>query len=1139
MNKRLFVEVLPQYRSEEQALAQQLKVKELRKVKVYDLIDTNEETFIYFRDEILKDDHTNKVSEVIETGLATLAYEALEGQYDQETDWSNRLIHDDKTKIKVSTLLIFPETTDVKAIQDYYINPLEYKIKDLNKLEYTINTKVKPMKNYEGFIAMNHDELQALYLNEGFAMELDDLVFIQEYFIKEGRDPMETELLVLDTYWSDHCRHTTFMSELESITFDDFGLRDEIEKSFKLYLSDKEALGRSHKAISLMDITAQNGRYAKQILNDQIIELSEEVNACSIKIDVDVDGIKEPWLLMFKNETHNHPTEIEPFGGASTCIGGAIRDPLSGRAYVYQAMRITGSANVFEDPIPNKLPQAIISRSAAHGYSHYANQIGITSSYLKEIYHDSYKAKRMELGAVVGAIKESDLIRETPQDKDLVIMLGGRTGRDGVGGATGSSDVQTQDASEVNAAEVQKGNALEERKIIRLFRNPEVSRMIKKSNDFGAGGISVAIGELADGLEINLDNVKLKYEGLNPTEIAISESQERMAVVLDPKNADRFLELAAEEGCEAVVVAHVNTSNRLIIKDQNGTYVDLDRDFLDSGGITQKAKAHIVEGNQASPFVSDQEISKQTILDEVSLLKNASQKGLAQMFDANEAYIKPLLGKNQLTPNIGSVQKIPLLKGTTNTVSVLTHGFITEVAQYSAFMSGTYSVIESVSKTVALGGDYTKIYLSFQEYFNRLTTKEKWGNVVQTLLGTYSTQRALGICAIGGKDSMSGTYEDIDVVDTLVSFACSPQNANTIVSSELKSTDSYLYLLKTPMDESGLVDFDKLKENYDAYYGLILNKKVLSSSTTDDVSVIMALFKMAFGNEIAFDITVDSQAIMPGSILFESKELLDGFDCIGKTTSARICHINDIELSLQEIMDLNTQTLEPIYPSGGTNPVISKKEYSPNLSPLLNSGSKVLIPVFPGTTGEYDLVQMFENKGAHVTQFVYLDNPEDLENAISVCDLLVLPSGSANGDVPAVASIIVQTLKKVSPAIHHHLDQGKQIIGFQNGFQALVKSGLLPHGRIQEPSLGIAMNESGRHIAMSVEVGENMLYSSTTYGRLVGDVQEHNIAATYTHINPSGSIKDVEALISDNKLVFGRMSYADEHFIDSLFKRSM
>lgn len=1139
MNKRFFIEVKNEYKVEDKNIA--------RKIEVIDLFDLSPEDLLEIKDTILHDPLTQTISETLEVNEPYFAYEAVDGQYDQKLDWLKTLLN--KEEVKTSTILVLNEGVNKDDYINYNINPLEYTIKDLNKMEYKVNNTMKAMEDFTGFINFDKDQIKDFYDKHGLAMEIEDLFFIQDYFIKEGRDPIETEIRVLDTYWSDHCRHTTFMSELDSIIIDQSPLKEAIEESFKLYLSDKEELGRSDKAISLMDVTAQNGRYAKKIEKDDVIEVSDEVNACSIRITVDNDGVDEPWLLMFKNETHNHPTEIEPFGGASTCIGGAIRDPLSGRAYVYQAMRITGAANVLEsneETHPDKLAQSFISKSAAEGYSHYARQIGITASYVKEIYHDSYKAKRMELGAVVGAIKESDLIREQPQAGDVVVMLGGRTGRDGVGGATGSSDVQSLETAESNAAEVQKGNALEERKIIRLFKDPVISRMIKKSNDFGAGGVSVAIGELADGLDIDLSKVLTKYDGLNPTELAISESQERMAVVLDKSNVEEFIKRADKENVETSIVAHVTDTNRLVIRDQENTYVDLDRNFVDSGGITQHANAHIVDNNKENPLTKIYDQTKENLLEEASRLENASQAGLAQYFDAQESTIKPLLGKTQLTPNIGSVQSIPLASGRTNTVSVLTHGFIPSVSEYSPFVGGSLAVVESVSKTVALGGDYKKVYLSFQEYFNRLTDDKKWGNVLSALLGTYKTQRELGICAIGGKDSMSGTYEDLNVVDTLVSFACSPQDERNMVDSVLKEVESNIYLIPTPINDLGLVDFDTLKENYETYHNLIQTHKVLAASTSDDTSILFAAVKMALGNKVGFEILSDSviTAIKPGSILFQTQETLDQFELLARTNlQEEIILKNKDLISLDEIITANTQPLNELYPFNDFQ--TSKNSMETTMHDHLEGLSKetvnVLVPVFPGTSREYALIQELENQGASVTTFVYSNNDAEFAQAIEVSDIIALADGSVNGDLPnpAVLTSIVFNRPVVKEALNQLMSNKKLILGFGNGFQTLVKTGLLPHGQVQEASLAFTQNSNGRHVAgvnklintnpesFWTQNAQPALYQSSSTGRLVGDTKNLSVLSRYKDINPTGSHDDIEALASHNGLVFGRMSETD------------
>lgn len=1153
MNKRVYLKYLgnEEIKSIEAMLSRHLGkvVTGTSKYYVYENTNSTEEDINSFINEILKDDLVSTISDEIKMSDWMISYEAVDGQYDQITEWSNQFI---KTgNIKVSEILVFNEAIDLDKVKRLLVSPLEYQEKNMN--EYSLN-KVgvkKALKVYPNFINFNNEEMRTFYDEHGFAMEFEDLMFIQDYFVKEQRNPTETELLVLDTYWSDHCRHTTFMSEIEEVKFEDFELREAIENSFKHYLKDKEELGRSHKAISLMDITAQNGRYAKQVWNDNTIEVSDEVNACSIRISVDVDGHEEPWLLMFKNETHNHPTEIEPFGGASTCIGGAIRDPLSGRAYVYQAMRITGSGNVLEtleETRVDKLPQEFISKQAAKGYSHYADQIGISSSYVKEIYHDSYVAKRMECGAVVGAIKESDLIRQEPVDGDVVIMLGGRTGRDGVGGATGSSDVQTTDSKETNAAEVQKGNALEERKIIRLFKDPKISSIIKKSNDFGAGGVSVAIGELADGLEIDLDKVKLKYNDLNATEIAISESQERMAVVLDPKHEEEFLLAAEKENIEAVTVARVNNSFRLVIKDAQGVYVDLDRGFVDSGGITQKAKAVIKDKQLVNPLSQNYVLDKENILSDLGQLKNASQAGLAEYFNGSGALIKSHLGKTKLSPNIGSVESIPVEQGETNTVSMLTHGFIPEVSEYSPYVGGSLAVVESLSKTVAMGGDFRKVYFSFQEYFNRLTTPEKWGNVMQALLGTYEAQKAFKLCAIGGKDSMSGSYEDLDVVDTLVSFACSPQNKDLLVTSEFKNQDSYVYLIEVPMNDLGLVNYEMLIQKYDEFYELVKANKVLSASTTDDASIIVSLIKMAVGNLIGLDLNdkVDLSRMRPGSILFESSEELADFICIGKTTLEANLVVNNTVIGLNELIEVYTGTLDAVYPFKHlTTPVYETFNKSVNTNEVSNE-IKVLVPIFPGTTGEYDVIKAFKDQGATADEFVYQDNPEVFAKAITEADIICFADGAMNGDVPSVAAFGVNVLSNqvVKEAIMTHLSLDKKILGFGNGFQLLVKTGLLPYETFNDSNLSFTLNNKGSRVSLNVDVvatkidsiwtqnlSSDEVYVSSTYGKLVGEVEEKYIAFRYQGLNPTGSISDVEGLRSTKDNVFGRMGQINHKIV--------
>ncbi len=1155
MNKRLYVETHTNYEVEKiEALIERhlgQSITGTRKLSVFDFIQTDENTFNNFYENVLKDELVHSIYETVELGDVYIAYEAVGGQYDQASEWAQVLLKNDDVRVEVSELIIFKEQVDLKAVRRLLVNPLEFQDKDLAVFNVNPLDEVTPMQVYNDFIELDESALRTFYNEHGFAMEYEDIQYVQDYFINEKRNPTETELLVLDTYWSDHCRHTTFMTEIQEVEFESFPLKDAIEASFKHYLKDKAELGRAHKPLSLMDITAQNGRYAKNVLKDDIIEVSEEVNACSIRINVDVDGVDEPWLLMFKNETHNHPTEIEPYGGASTCIGGAIRDPLSGRAYVYQAMRITGSGNVLEtlsETRVDKLPQAFIAEQASAGYSHYADQIGVSSSYVKEIFHDSYRAKRMECGAVVGAIKESDLIRQSPVTGDVVVMMGGRTGRDGVGGATGSSDIQTTESTVTNAAEVQKGNALEERKIMRLFRDPKISSIIKKSNDFGAGGVSVAIGELADGLLIDLDSVKLKYPGLNPTEVAISESQERMAVVLDPKHVQFFLDKAAAENVEAVVVAEVNDTHRLVIKDANGTYVDLDRTFVDSGGITQKTNALIKNTDVENPLMSYYEINEANILADLQTIQNASQAGLAQRFNAHGALIKPLLGKHQLTPNIGSVESLPILKGTTNTVSMLTHGFIPSVNEYSPYVGGALAVVESLSKTVAMGGDFRKVYFSFQEYFNRLTSSDRWGRVMQALLGTYEAQKQFGLCAIGGKDSMSGSYEGVDVVDTLVSFACSPQKKDLLISSELKSTDSYLYLMDAPIDELGLVDYEALMNQYDAYYALAQDKTILSAMTTDDASIIVTLTKMAMGNHIGFDVALNAEhtSIRPGSIVFETQTEVEGFTFLGKTQVDETANINSVSIALDTLVKANTSVLSPVYPVDGFKVEDAKPVVDNVVSDnTVASGGSVLIPVFEGTVGEYDLIEAFNFYDANVNVFVYSNNPKEFAAAISKADIVAFADGAVNGDVPVLGAFAVEVLRDadVKEALENHINNKKRVLGFGNGFQILVKSGLIPFDKVTQPAYSFAQNNTGRRVCMDVVVqsaqrnlwtanlSEDTVYHAQTHGQVVGDLKAEHIVYQYAGLNPNGSTQGVEALVSDSGLVFGRMGNVNDAII--------
>lgn len=1204
MNKRIYVEKKEGFQHEVMGLRQQFSqyfnqsFTYLRSYVIYDVFKIDEQTFEKAKQTVFSEQLIEIITDNVELeGKSYIAYEPLDGQFDQRADSAMQCIRlidpYSEVIVKSGRLIVFDEIEAevLDKLTTYLVNPVESQLKSLDVLSLNESIEVMAMETYDGFMSWNQTELEHFYLEHGFAMTFDDLVFIQNYFKEVGRQPSETELKVLDTYWSDHCRHTTFMTELQEVTFADTLAIQRIEGVFKQYLEDRQLVGRQAKAMTLMDLATINAKLERTFKNDSPIEVSEEVNACSVVIDVDHEGQIEKWLMMFKNETHNHPTEIEPFGGASTCIGGAIRDPLSGRAYVYQAMRISGSANVLAplvETMEHKLPQSLLAKKATQGNASYGNQIGLPTTYVHEIYHPSYVAKHLECGAVVGAVKQSDVQRGTPLPGDKIILLGGRTGRDGIGGATGSSVQHKESSLKQSAAQVQKGNAPEEHKIQRLFRKPEVTKIIKRCNDFGAGGVCVAIGELADGLDIQLDQVRLKYKGLNPTEIAISESQERMAVVVDAKDVDTFIEAAMNENCEAYVVAEVTDTHRLRMTYHQTLVVDLDRDFLNSAGVKQKTKVK-VEPRQTTYQPEQMELNETALLDLVKDLRFASQKGLSERFDHTigaSTIQGGYVGRTQRTPATASVQLLPVQDGKTSTTSILTYGMIPEMFEQSPFLGGMNSVVESVSKTIAVGGNLSSIYLSLQEYFGRLTTPEKWGNVLQSLLGAYHAMKALDLAAIGGKDSMSGTFEQIDVIDTLISFACSSQHVQKIISPELKQGGNSLYVLQVKRDEQGWIDFNDLKEKYQLFDRY--RREIVSASTTDRGNVLLTLFKMALGNDLGFDVQGSSTCLGefgPGSIVLEVSTPIEeeGLCYLGKVTS-KIMRINQEDYPRHALIHAHHQTLEPIYPLQ-----CEAKEQCPEIpitnqnvlrtSPEVVDQVRVLIPVFPGTNCEYDSARVFENLGAEV-EFVVFSNltpaqtqtsVEKLVTAIKRAHIIFFAGGFSSGDEPdGSAKYIVNVLKQtdIKQTIHEHLKQERLILGICNGFQALIKSGLIPYGEIRDgidDGVTLFHNAIGQHVSTWVDTrcvtNDSPWLSSmkpgTVYrvpvshgeGRIVGNLKQidpKQIAFQYVDAhrqptmnypeNPNGSLAAIEALSACDGLILGKMAHS-ERVIEGQYER--
>ncbi len=1050
-------------------------------------------------------------------GARVFSVEYLPGQFDQRADSAVQCVQflkeDEQPIIKSATTYVLEGTitdAEFEAVKNHCINPVDSRETGLVKPD-TLVTKFddpEDVKIFDGFILMDEVSLKELYTSLNLAMTFKDFLHIQNYFKnEEKRDPSVTEVRVLDTYWSDHCRHTTFSTELKNVTFKDGDYKEPIVKTYEQYLADREVIykGRDDKFVCLMDLALMAMKKLKSEGKLQDQEESDEINACSIVVPVDVDGVEEEWLINFKNETHNHPTEIEPFGGAATCLGGAIRDPLSGRTYVYQAMRVTGAADPtvsVRETMKGKLPQKKLVRSAAHGYSSYGNQIGLSTGYVKEIYHPNYVAKRMEIGAVMGAAPRRAVKRENSDPGDIIILLGGRTGRDGIGGATGSSKVHTEASIEVCGAEVQKGNAPTERKIQRMFRREEVSKLIKKCNDFGAGGVSVAIGELAAGLQVNLDKVPKKYAGLDGTEIAISESQERMAVVVDPKDVAEFMQYANEENLEAIEVAVVTEEPRLVLKWRGTEIVNISRAFLDTNGAHQETEVLVDIPNKDENVLVGEDVAdvRERWLSDLADLNTCSQKGLVEMFDGSigaGSVLMPHGGKYQLTETQAMVAKVPVLKGKTNTVTMMSYGFDPYVSSWSPYHGAVYAVVESVARIVANGGDYSKIRFTFQEYFRRMTSDpSRWSQPFAALLGAYSAQMGFGLPSIGGKDSMSGTFNEIDVPPTLVSFAVDVAKQQDIVTPELKKAGSKLVWVRLPKDEYDLPKYDELMDLYGKLHADILAGKVLAAYALDRHGIAAAVSKMAFGNKMGVKIadTVDAKDLFApgfGDIICEVKEteeLTAAYTVIGEVTDGAAFEYKDMVISMDEAVKAWTGTLEKVFKTKGTDNM-AKVE-----SPLYNAESihicknkiarpTVFIPVFPGTNCEYDSAKAFERAGADVITRVFKNlTPEDIrdsvkifEEAINQAQIIMFPGGFSAGDEPDGSAKFFATAfqnAKIKEAVTKLLNERDGLaLGICNGFQALIKLGLVPHGQIvgqTADSPTLTYNTIGRHVSKMV-----------------------------------------------------------------------
>lgn len=1047
--------------------------------------------------------------------------EFLPGQFDQRADSAVQCVQfikeDEKPVIKSATTYLIEgiiTEEEFAAIKNHCINPVDSRETGMEKPE-TLITKFEEPKAvivFEGFSCMSADKLEELYRSLGLAMTFKDFLHIQKYFAtEEKRDPSMTEIRVLDTYWSDHCRHTTFSTELTKVSFAEGDYKKPMEDTYKQYLKDHSEIfaGREDKFVCLMDLALMAMRKLKKEgkLEDQ--EESDEINACSIVVPVKVDEKEEEWLVNFKNETHNHPTEIEPFGGAATCLGGAIRDPLSGRTYVYQAMRVTGAADPtvsVKDTLKGKLPQKKLVRGAAHGYSSYGNQIGLATGAVKEIYHPNYVAKRMEIGAVLGAAPRRAVIRETSDEGDIIILLGGRTGRDGCGGATGSSKVHTEESIETCGAEVQKGNPPTERKIQRLFRREEVSKLIKKCNDFGAGGVSVAIGELADGLRIDLDRVPKKYAGLDGTEIAISESQERMAVVVDPKDVKQFLAYAKEENLEAVEVAVVTQEPRLVLSWRGAEIVNIARAFLDTNGAHQETTVSVDIPSKADTIFVKEEIAdvKAKWLELLRDLNVCSQKGLVEMFDGSigaGSVLMPHGGKYQMTETQSMVAKLPVLTGKTDTVTMMSYGFDPYLSSWSPYHGAVYAVIESVAKIVATGGAYEKIRFTFQEYFRRMTEDpQRWSQPFAALLGAYAAQLGLGLPSIGGKDSMSGTFQDIDVPPTLVSFAVDIAVQQDIITPELKETGNKLVWLRMEKDEYDLPNYESVMEQYGKFTEDIRSGNIVSAYALDRHGVIAAVSKMAFGNEkgVKIEHSMDAGELFApafGDIIAEVPadrigKLHITYTVFGEVTADEKFSYGNVELTLAKAKEAWTSTLQKVFPTKSDNQekeaVLETKIYDTKEVHICQhkmGQPTVFIPVFPGTNCEYDSAKAFERAGAKVITRVFknLDEADirdsfvEFERAINASQMIMFPGGFSAGDEPDGSAKFFATAfqnAKIKEAVEKLLHERDGLaLGVCNGFQTLIKLGLVPYGAIvgqKEDSPTLTYNTIGRHISKMV-----------------------------------------------------------------------
>ena len=1203
-------------------LQENLLIKGLTDINIfhrYDVAGLDDDAFEAAKTMIFSEPPVDAVYDElpVKEGDTVLAIEYLPGQYDQRADSAMQCLQmltmQNDSLVRTARVVVLSgalSDEDVAAIKHYCINPVEAREASLDPVDTLEMAWEQPadVAVIEGFTTMDDAALKELSAHMGLAMSFDDLKFCQTYFgEEEKRNPTVTEIRVIDTYWSDHCRHTTFMTELTDVAFEDGKFAVPIQRAYEAYKTTRENLNRK-KPQTLMDMATIAVKELKAAGKLQNLDESDEINACTIIIPVDVDGVEEEWLLLFKNETHNHPTEIEPFGGAATCLGGCIRDPLSGRSYVYQAMRVTGAGDprqAVKDTLKGKLPQRTLTTGAAKGYSSYGNQIGLATGEVKEYYNQGFVAKRMEIGAVLGAAPRCNVVREAPVPGDIIILLGGKTGRDGCGGATGSSKKHTVESLETCGAEVQKGNALTERKIQRLFRRHEVTVLIKRCNDFGAGGVSVAIGELTDGLDINLDKVPKKYEGLDGTELAISESQERMAVVVAPEHVDEFMKYAAEENLEATIVAVATDTKRLVMHWRGQNIVNITRAFLDTNGVTQRRKA-FVTAPEDKDFFTVPEVTDvaQTWLDTMGTLNIASEQGLAERFDSTigaRTVLMPFGGKYQKTPVEGMVAKIPVMNGKTTTASIFTHGYDPDLAIWSPFHGALYAVVQSIAKLVALGGDRKKVYLTMQEFFQSLGTNEKaWGQPVSALLGAYIAQKEMGVAAIGGKDSMSGTFENLTVPPTLVSFAIVPEHTKNIISPEFNQPGNAVLLFDLPRDGEGMPDFDAFKANCDFLHEAVVAGKVKAMHAVGQGGVAAAIAQMAFGNGLGVEIDSSFSAqelfnLRYGAIIVETTTdnavewvRRDNVRRIGLTRGNGLMEIGDVKIALADLQKAWEEPLNGVFPikseSGeGDAELPLFTTYGPRRSESFGK-PRVFIPVCPGTNCEYDSAEAFERAGAVADVMVLRNNTaqdlaesiDEMAKRIAQAQIIMFPGGFSAGDEPEGSGKFIATLFR-NPALTEALEsllyqRDGLALGICNGFQALIKLGLLPYGHVQPlkaDSPTLTYNTIGRHLSRMVDTKVVSVMSPWFSNVQAGDV--HTVAishgegrfvaspeqirelaakgqiatqyvdlsgkATYdSEYNPNQSVLAVEGITSPDGRVLGKMAHTERFSADDIFE---